>query len=234
MTEGYVSVANSWIMWASCSLGVIWVCIQAVVFLRRSIKDGKKIGLTSDQIRRGSKSAMIASVGPNIVMLSSMLSLMVITGGPVAWLRSNIIGGGAFEIMGATFAANSMGIQPGTAEMTVDYLATATLVMTVGCLGWIIFTILFADKMDRVNNFMAGGNNALIPVISAGCIMGCYSNLVVEQVFPFGPEAVAGFAGAISMPVFIILSKKLDKPWLNDWALTFAMLIGVMASIPFL
>ena len=127
-----------------------------------------------------------------------------------------------------------LGIVNPVAEMTVDYLATATLVMTVGCLGWIIFTILFADKMDRVNSFMAGGNNALIPVISAGCIMGCYSNLVVEQVFPFGPEAAAGIAGAISMPVFIILSKKLDKPWLNDWALTFAMLIGVMASIPFL
>ncbi len=231
MSAEYDAVANGLIMWLACTPGILWVCFQAVLFLRKSVKDGMKMGLTQTQIKRGIRGASIASVGPCVVILSSMLSLMVIVGGPLAWLRIDVIGGVGYEIMGATFAANAMGITPGTEEMTVDYLCVASVVMTTGCLGWIIFAALFSDKMEKVNNFMAGGNKALIPIISAGCVLGCYSNLVVEQVAPLGDETVATLASAVSMIGLLLLSKTLKKRWIKDWVLSIAMLLGMMLVI---
>ena len=85
--------------------------------------------------------------------------------------------------------------------------------------------------MEKVNNFMAGGNKALIPIISAGCVLGCYSNLVVEQVAPLGDETVATLASAVSMIGLLLLSKTLKKRWIKDWALSIAMLLGMMLVI---
>lgn len=85
--------------------------------------------------------------------------------------------------------------------------------------------------MEKVNNFMAGGNKALIPIISAGCVLGCYSNLVVEQVAPLGDETVATLASAVSMIGLLLLSKTLKKRWIKDWVLSIAMLLGMMLVI---
>ena len=116
MTQEYGKIANGIVLWLACAPGVLWVCAAAGIFLRRSLKDGARMGLTREQIRKGIRGASIASVGPCLVMLSSMLSLMVITGSPIAWLRVNVIGGVGYEIMGASFAADAMHIKIGTSQ----------------------------------------------------------------------------------------------------------------------
>lgn len=231
MTEEYGRIANGIVMWLACVPGLLWVCITAGIFLRRSLKDGVRMGMTGRQIRGGVKGAAIASVGPCLVMLSSMLSLMVITGSPFAWLRVNVIGGVGYEIMGATFAADAMHIQIGTEQMTVDYLCVASVVMTTGCLGWILFGALFSDKMDRINRVMAGGSKAMIPVIGACCVLGCYSNLVIERAAPVGPGTWSALTAGIVMVILQTAAKKWNIHWLRDWALSIAMIAGMTASM---
>ncbi len=231
MTEEYSKIANGIVLWLACAPGVLWVCAAAGIFLRRSLKDGIKMGLTRGQIRKGIKGASIASVGPCLVMLSSMLSLMVITGSPVAWLRINVIGGVGYEIMGASFAADAMNIQVGTQQMTIDYLCVATVVMTTGCLGWILFGALFSDKMDQVNRFMAGGSKAMIPIVGACCVLGCYSNLVMERATPYGPGTWAAVSAGLVMAGLQLAARRFKIRWLKDWALSIAMIAGMAASM---
>lgn len=231
MSEAYSAIANSPWMWLACSAGILWVCFQAILFLRRGIAGGVEMGITKSQIKAGIKSASMASIGPCLVLLSSMLSLMTIVGSPLAWLRVNVIGGVGYEIMGATFAANAMSIVPGSEQMDVDYLCVAAIVMTVGCLGWIVFAALFSDKMERVNRFMAGGRKALIPIVSAGCALGCYSELVSERVYPVSPGTLAAVVSGGMMFLLLTLAKRKKLPWVKDWALTIAMLSGMAATM---
>ena len=231
MTQEYGKIANGIVLWLACAPGVLWVCAAAGIFLRRSLKDGARMGLTREQIRKGIRGASIASVGPCLVMLSSMLSLMVITGSPIAWLRVNVIGGVGYEIMGASFAADAMHIKIGTSQMSVDYLCVATVVMTTGCLGWILFGVLFSDKMDKVNQVMAGGSKAMIPIVGACCVLGCYSNLVLERATPFGPGTVAAVSAGALMILIQLAARRWKKRWLKDWALSIAMIAGMIASM---
>ena len=149
MTQEYGKIANGIVLWLACAPGVLWVCAAAGIFLRRSLKDGARMGLTREQIRKGIRGASIASVGPCLVMLSSMLSLMVITGSPIAWLRVNVIGGGGYGIMGASFAGDAMHIKIRTPPMSVGHLCGATVGVTTGCLGWVLFGALFSGQMDK-------------------------------------------------------------------------------------
>ena len=123
MTQEYSSMANSIIMWLACAPGVLIVLFQAYLFFRRSKKDALRVGLTEKQVKAAIRSATVTSVGPCFVMLTAMLSLMLYVGAPLAWLRVDFIGSVSYELQGANFAAEGMGIELGTAAMDASYLS---------------------------------------------------------------------------------------------------------------
>ena len=56
-------------------------------------------------------SSAITSIGPSIVILSGLLSLLITVGGPMAWMRLSMIGSVMFESMAAGFGTSSVGVQ---------------------------------------------------------------------------------------------------------------------------
>ena len=103
--------------------------------------------------------------------------------------------------------------------------------MTTGCLGWILFGALFSDKMDQVNRFMAGGSKAMIPIVGACCVLGCYSNLVMERATPYGPGTWAAVSAGLVMAGLQLAARRFKIRWLKDWALSIAMIAGMAASM---
>ena len=91
MNEAYMKIANSPVMWIACGIPLIWVIIQAIVYYQKSKKAALAMGITPIQIRHATKSASIASIGPCFVMITTMLSLMLNVGAPLAWLRVDFI-----------------------------------------------------------------------------------------------------------------------------------------------
>ena len=71
-----MKIANSIPMWIACGIPVILVIAQALIFAKKSYSAGKKIGLTEKQMKNAIKSSAITSIGPSIVILSGMLSLL--------------------------------------------------------------------------------------------------------------------------------------------------------------
>ena len=230
MNEQYMQIANSPIMWVACGIPLLWVIVQAVVYYRRSKSDGLKMGITEIQIKHATKSASIASIGPCFVMITTMLSLMLNVGAPLAWLRVDFIGSVSYELTGAQMTADAMGIELGGAGMNADFLCAAAIVMTTGCVAWIIFTVLFADKMEKVNMVMAGGNKALIPALGAGAVIGCYSSLTVDRVFPIGPQLWAIIVSGGLMMIMTAYNKKAKKQWIRDWGTSICMVSGMVCA----
>jgi len=227
----YLNVANSVWMWIACIPAVAWVIFQSIIFLKRSVKDGKEMGITEETFKNARKSAIIASIGPCFVMFSGMVALMVNIGGPMAWLRLDFIGSSVYELMAANFAAEGMGVKLGSAAMNVDVLLNLSLVMPFGCLGWVIFSGLFSDKMEVVNNWMSGGKEILVPIMGGAGIMGAWASLTVDRVIPFGNGSVAAIVSAITMAILLIGNKKYKLQWVKDWAISIAMVVGVAGGI---
>ena len=78
-----MKIANSIPMCLACALPVAFVILQAVLFARGAYKSGKKLGLNDKQMKKAMKSSAVTSIGPSIVVLSAMLSLLVSVGGPI-------------------------------------------------------------------------------------------------------------------------------------------------------
>ena len=214
----YLDYANSPLMWAAAALAVAVVVFQSILFMKRSIK--------------AIKSSVISSIGPSVVILVTMISLLVTMGAPVAWMRLSFIGSVNYEAMAAGFGAQAMG----KTLQTMDTMAFACGVWTMVCgsLGWLIFTFLFCDKMDKVNHLMSKGNAKMVPIISAGAMLGAFANLASGNFFTAegsltftNAPAIATIAGCVIMMVLVKLSRARDIAWLREWAFAIAMFSGM-------
>ena len=217
----YLDYANSPLMWAAAALAVAVVVFQSILFMKRSIKAASESALTTDQVHKAIKSSVISSIGPSVVILVTMISLLVTMGAPVAWMRLSFIGSVNYEAMAAGFGAQAMG----KTLQTMDTMAFACGVWTMVCgsLGWLIFTFLFCDKMDKVNHLMSKGNAKMVPIISAG---GNFFTAEGSLTFTNAP-AIATIAGCVIMMVLVKLSRARDIAWLREWAFAIAMFSGM-------
>ena len=88
----YLELANSPLMWLGAAIAVGIVVFQSVLFFRKSVKAADEMGITKEQVNIAIKSSAISSIGPSIVILVTMISLIVSMGAPISWMRLSFIG----------------------------------------------------------------------------------------------------------------------------------------------
>lgn len=224
----YLKLANHPVMWLLAGLAVAVVIIQAIVFSLKSYKAGKEMGITDKQMKAAMKSSAISSIGPSMVILAGMVSLIVTMGGPMSWMRLSLIGSVTYELMAAGFGADAMGVALGSSGMSNVVFTNAVWAMTLGSLGWLIFTLLFTHKMDKLNNVLSNGKKAMVPIISAGAMLGAFSYFNADKVLNFDKGSVACIGGLVIMMALTHITKKKNIEWLKQWSLSIAMFGGMI------
>lgn len=228
----YLGIANSLPMWIAAGAAVVLALFQAILFARKSYAAGKKMGLTTDQMKSAMRSSFITSIGPSLVILTGLLALLVSVGGPMAWMRLSYIGSVMFELMAAGFGAEAVGAQLGADTMTDIAFANAVWTMILGSIGWIVFSVLTADKMGKVQDKIIKGNKALLTIISTAAILGAFAALVSPHILSFNRNTVAAIAGAVIMFVIsVIMKKKPEAKWIEEWALAIALFGGMIVAV---
>lgn len=228
----YLKIANGFWLWLACGLGVAWVVFQSALFLVKSFRVSKEIGISKEQVNNAVKTSVVATLGPSLGILVGMVALLVSMGGPISWFRLSYIGSVAYEMFAAEVGAQAGGGALGT-NMSGAAFATGLWVMTLGALGSILITALFTDKMGKLENVMAGGRKEILPII-AGCAMcGTFSYLCMDRVFRLDSQTVAALAGFAVMAVLNIYNKKVNRKWIRNWSFTIAMFAGMLISVIF-
>lgn len=229
----YLELANSPLMWIGAAIAVGIVVFQSVLFFRKSLAAAKEVGISKDQVNKAIKSSAISSIGPSIVILVTMISLIVSMGAPMSWMRLSFIGSVNYEAMAAGFGAQAMGTT--LDNLNPDAFACGVWVMICGSLGWLIFTLLFTDKMNKVNHLMSKGNAKMVPIISAGAMLGAFANLAsgnfftAEGSFAFGgAPAIATIGGCVLMMILTKTAKEKNISWLREWAFAISMFTGMI------
>ena len=205
-----MKIANSIPMWLACALPVAFVILQAVLFARGAYKSGKKLGLNDKQMKKAMKSSAVTSIGPSIVVLSAMLSLLVSVGGPIGWMRLSMIGSVMFESIAAGFGTASVGVQLGADTLTPLALDMAVWTMILGSIGWIIFATISASRMDKVQHKISGGDPA--------------------KLIKLNKNSVACVLGAVFMAILLTISEKKNIKWLKEWNLTISILAAMIIT----
>ena len=225
-----LQIANSLPMWLACGVAVVLVIAQALIFIKKAMDAAPKVGLSKEEVNKAVKSAALTSIGPSIVVLSGMLSLLVTVGGPMAWMRLSFIGSVMFESIAAGIGTGSVGVQLGVDELTPLALTMAVWTMIIGSVGWIIFSTFAADKMDKIQAKLAGSNPAGLTIISSGAIIGVFAAMVGQKLVALDKNALATVLGAVLMFVMMQLTKNEKYAKLREWNLTIAILVAMAVT----
>ncbi|MCD8120901.1 MAG: DUF5058 family protein [Clostridiales bacterium] len=215
---------NSAVMWVACGIPVALVLAQAIIFARKAYQAGPKLGVTEKQMKDGMRSSAITSLGPSVVILSGMLSLLVTMGGPVAWMRLSMIGSVMFESLAAGFGTSAVGVELGSAEMNDLAYTMGLWTMIVCSIGWVIFATLTADKMEKIQKKVTGSNPVMLTALSSAAIIGAFSAFCAQNIVKVNKNTIAVILGGFIMFVMMKICEKTKVKWLRDWALTFAIL----------
>lgn len=225
-----MKIANGLPMWIACGIPVVLVLVQALVFARNAWKAGNKIGLTEEQMKRAVRSSATTSIGPSIVILSGMLSLLITVGAPMAWMRLSLIGSVMFESIAAGFGTSSVGVQLGADPMTPLALDMAVWTMILGSIGWIVFATISANRMDKVQHKISGGDPAKLMAISTAAIIGAFSSMSASHLIKLNKYSLACVLGAVFMAVLLKLSESEKMKWLKEWNLTISILAAMVIT----
>lgn len=238
MELAYLKTANSMGMWISCIPAVVLVLAQAFLFMKRAWAVGPKIGVSNEQMKEAARSSFIASIGPSIVIVSGMISLLASVGGPLAWMRLSIIGSVMYELPAADRAATAAGSTLGTDNMTVEAFANCAWIMTVCCLGWILVSALFTDKMEVFRAKVTGGSMDALSALTAGGGMGGFGYMVAQRMIPFSFKSANMWSALVGFIIMLGLNFYMKKnptaKWAKQFGMTIAMFAGMIAGAFFL
>jgi len=223
-------IANSIPLWIAASAAVGLAIVQAVIFARKSYKTGKNMGLTETQMKSAMKSSFITAIGPSVVILTGLLSLLITVGGPMAWMRLSFIGSVMFESMAAGFGTSAVGVNLGKDPMTDVAFANAIWTMTLGSIGWIIFATLTADKMPKVTARFSGGNKGTMTIISTAALLGSFGAILSNHILALNNNTLAALSGGAIMLILSPIAEKKNIKWLKEWALAFALFGGMIIA----
>ena len=76
----------------------------------------------------------------------------------------------------------------------------------------------------------SGGNAALVPVLGTGALIGVYSSMTLDKIYPMKNQVVAVFSSALVMAFITKYNKKANKQWLKEWGLTICMVFGMICA----
>lgn len=222
-----LQIANSLPMWLACGVAVVLVIAQALIFIKKAINAAPEVGVTKEQVNTAIKSSALTSIGPSIVVLSGMLSLLVTVGGPMAWMRLSFIGSVMFESIAAGIGTGSVGVQLGVDELTPLALTMAVWTMILGSVGWIIFSTFAADKMEKIQDKLAGSNPAGLTIISSAAIIGVFAAMCSQKLVALNKSALATVLGGVIMFVMMRITKGEKFAKFREWNLTIAILVAM-------
>lgn len=233
----YLKTANSLIMWIFCIPMVALIIYQAYIFMMRAWKIGPKMGVTKEQMKEAAKSSAIAAIGPSIVIVTGMVSLLASVGAPLAWMRLADIGSVMYELPAADRAATAAGCTLGTNNMTMEAFANAAWIMVTCCIGWMIVSALFTDKMESFRSKVTGGNMDALVSLTAGGGLGGFGYMVAQRLLPFNIKSAnmwSAIVGFIVMWCMNVIIKKTNAKWAQQFGMTIAMFCGMAVGAFFL
>lgn len=100
--------------------------------------------------------------------------------------------------------------------------------MSVNGLGWLLVVVLFTHRMEKLRQKIGGGDSKWVSILAAAATLGLFGYLSAPNILAGGGKLAAVLGGALSMALLSSLSKKIN--WLKEYALGFALIIGMVAG----
>ena len=221
---------NAPILYVIVGIILAVVVAQAVFFLVRAYRRGVKIGMSRQVLNKTMVRAGVFTVAPAVAILVGIVALSQKLGIPLPWLRLSVIGSFSYE----TIAAN---VFQGNVTDATAYV-TVALVMTCGMLVSMFLPLITGKKIQRGLMKMRSKDKKWGEIFMTALFLGMISAFL-GYVFGGVGEGGSGwipvlvfFVSAIVMALCGLLLKVTKWRWINDYALPFCIIVGMVSAVP--
>lgn len=242
MSPEVLQVANAQGLWVISIVIVAIVLAQALLFARHSFKVAAQVNYPREKCAKAFRVGLITAIGPSIAIFIVMVGMMSVVGTPITWLRLSVIGAAPTELTAATLGAKAVGVEFGSPQYDLYALSSSFWVMAINGTGWLLLTALFTHKLEDIRRKAGGGDARWLAVLSGAAALGCFGYLnsntingalnAARKALPgaWGP-VYAMLGGLIGMVIMAKVAKK--APWIREYALGIAMLLGMLVAVCF-
>lgn len=229
---------NSPFLFAVAGLVILFVVMQAVFFLVKSVRRAKAIGMEMKTVKKTVVSSAVFTVAPAVSILLGVITLSKSLGLPLPWMRLSVIGSLTYELTAAETAATAVGASISAAVTNPATYTAIIWVMTLGILPGLIIIPLFMKKIQGSITKVKTKDNKWGEILISSLFLGMISAFL-GVIFATVSEGLRGW-----IPVFVMLCsaaimsliglfvKKCKVHWLEDFALPISMLGAMALAIP--
>ena len=220
-------------MWIFAFLLIAIVVIQACWFLRLALRYNKKHNyFTKEEVGHLLKMGSVSVLGPAFSVVVVAISLIAMVGSGLTFMRVGVIGAAGYEMMIATTAAETIGVQFNTPEFNESVLVLCGFGMAFASIPYFISTpieLMIMDKAAAKAGGKAKDKPSFIPYLGKAAMMGLMGSFAVSYLA--SPINWVAFLTAAAVVILIIKRvAKTEKKGLMDWCITIAMLCGMTVA----
>ena len=219
-------------VWIFAAILILFVCVQALLFLRLALNFNKKNKLVSQaEISQSAKTGFVSVFGPSISTIIVALSLITMVGSGATFMRCGVIGAPAWELLMANTAAEAANVTLGTAEVTENIFTMCLFGMILGSAPYFINTIITLKPLDKAvikANAAAKKEHkeSFIPTLGSAAMMGLLGYSIVDYLSS-AASIVALIAALVVSYILMQVAKKTGQKWISEWNMAIAMVAGM-------
>ncbi|HAH63444.1 MAG TPA: DUF5058 domain-containing protein [Treponema sp.] len=221
-------------MYGLASAVILFVIAQSVFFLIRAVRRAHTVGMDMAVVRKTIGSTALFTLAPAFSIMLGVITLAKFLGLPLPWIRLSVIGAITYELPAATSTANALGIPLSETVTDPSVFSAIAWVMTLGIMPSIILPPLLIKKIQKgivqIKTKDAEWGDIFMTSLFMGMIS-AFSGMVFSRVRegPPGLLPVAVLAvSALTMCVCGLLVKKAHAGWLENYAMPFSMIAGMI------
>jgi hypothetical protein len=230
----YLVVANSKLMFGLCGAVILFVMIQAALFVKLAWKRGLELGVEPVVMKKAMTNAAVFSVVPSLPIIVMLTVLTVNLGQYFPWLRLSVVGSAAYENMAADMVAKASGLS-GIADPGFDLaiFTTAMWVMSIGIIWGIVFNIFFMRSLDKFSKRAKESNNHFIPIFSAALFIGMLALMSAPYITNFkNITAIVSFvSSAIAVIICGVVSRSTKIKAIDEFSLPISLIVGMAMAV---
>ena len=238
----YLDVANGGLLGILCTICIVFVFIQALLFIRKAWMRGKEIGLEPGKMKKVIVNSALFSILPSLPILVFLLLLMPTLGRFFPWLRLSVIGSGAYENLVANMTTQLFGLadlnDPG---MNMTVFLGILWTMTLGILFEPILTLFGSKFIHKGLDALRGKNQQMLITVMTCLMVSLFMIFGAPYLTSFRNIPAQGFVAIIPLLVLLsaagatVLFNKLaalsKKAALKEFSFPLSLLVGMAMAI---
>lgn len=228
----YLNISNSSLLYILAGTLILIVFIQSLLFLRLSLKQAKKLGISTQTVKSTIRSSIALSILPSLPILISLIAISPVLGIPFSWMRLSIIGSAPYELISAEIGAKSMGVTSlGGAGYTAEVFANSMWVMSLGIITGLLLCVTVLKKYQSKLKAVQAKDSKWSTILINALFFGMLSVFIGPPVVKGGSTLYVLLFSAFIMLGITFIANRFKWQWLHNFSLATSMLGGMILAI---